>query len=49
MISKMTVDLEHAVDSMVVFQEFPAPSRCERPDDGADPAVSIAYVGVPSD
>ena len=27
-------------------QEFPAPSRYERPDDGADPAASIAYVGV---
>jgi hypothetical protein len=27
-------------------QEFPAPSRYERPDDGDDPAVSIAYVGA---
>jgi hypothetical protein len=25
-----------------------APSRYERPDEGDDPAVSIAYVGVPT-
>jgi hypothetical protein len=29
-------------------EQFPTPSRYERPDDGVESAGSIVYVGVPS-